>query len=81
MSDHKPSHLRLITSSLRWDWRRENPVELVVLVFFFAIFFTLPRVGCGVSAKPQAQGRAVAAAPAQAAPAQAAPAQAAPALN
>ena len=30
---NNPVHLNLITSRLNWDWRRENPVELVILVF------------------------------------------------
>lgn len=54
----------MITSSLRWDWRKENPVELVLLVFIVAVFLAMPRAGCGVSYKaaPGAQAPAAAAA-------------------
>lgn len=63
MSEEKPQHLHLITSSLRWDWRKENPVELVLLVFIFVVFLAMPRAGCGVSykASPAAQAPAAAA--------------------
>lgn len=62
MSEEKPQHLHMITSSLRWDWRKENPVELVLLVFIVAVFLAMPRAGCGVSYKgaPAAQAPAAA---------------------
>ena len=51
MSERTPQHMQLITSGLRWDWRKENPIELVLLVFILAVFFTFPRQGCGVTSK------------------------------
>lgn len=74
---YEPQHLRLINSAMRWDWRKENPVELVLLVFIIAVFFAFPRAGCGVTYKANPSAAAPTAA-AQAAPTQAA---AAPAEN
>ncbi len=34
----------------RWDWWREDPVELILLVFILVLFFAFPRAGCGVTA-------------------------------
>ena len=46
-----PQHINMFSTSslLNWDWRRENPVELVLLVFVLCAFFFLPRAGCGIS--------------------------------
>ncbi len=49
MAERVPPHLKLINSRLNWDWRKENPSELVVLVFILALFFTIPRAGCGIT--------------------------------
>jgi|GEM_PF-3250904 hypothetical protein len=51
MSEEKktPQHLKMFADGFRWDWRRENPVEIVILVFGICIFFLLPRAGCGVT--------------------------------
>ena len=51
MSERRPQYMQLITSKTRWDWRKENPVELVLLVFIVALFFSFPRQGCGVTSK------------------------------
>lgn len=44
-----PQHLHFLSSGLKWDWRKENAVELILLVFLLAFFFTLPRAGCGIT--------------------------------
>jgi hypothetical protein len=44
-----PQHLKLINTGLNWDWRRESPVEIILLVFVLLFFFFLPREGCGVT--------------------------------
>ena len=44
-----PQHLHFLNSGLNWDWRKENAVELILLVFLLAFFFTLPRAGCGIT--------------------------------
>lgn len=44
-------HLKMLTSFKSWDWRRENPVEVVILVFGLSLFFLLPRMGCGITPK------------------------------
>lgn len=54
MDERKPQHLHFINSRLRWDWRRENPVEIILLVFTLVFFFTIPRGGCGITPAAQA---------------------------
>ena len=50
MSEKRPpQHLHMFNSRFTWDWRRENPVELVLLVFAMAFFFMMPRGGCGIT--------------------------------
>lgn len=49
MSERSPQHVKMIHSRLNWDWRKENPVELVLLIFIFAILFAIPKQGCGIS--------------------------------
>lgn len=58
MDERKPQHLHFINSRLRWDWRRENPVEIILLVFTLVFFFTAPREGCGVTPAAQASAEA-----------------------
>ena len=53
----QPQHLHLITSGLRWDWRRENPAEVVIVVFALMLFFLMPRGGCGIT-QPGAKAKA-----------------------
>lgn len=59
-----PQHLKLINSSFNWDWRRENPVEIIVLVFVLLFFFFLPRAGCGVTSMDAGSQPALPAVPA-----------------
>lgn len=47
------SPLTLGRSRLNWDWRREDPVELILLVFILVVFFLFPREGCGVSSEAE----------------------------
>ncbi|GEM_PF-4814561 len=35
-------------SLMNWNWRREDPPEVVLVVFILVLFFTVPRDGCGV---------------------------------
>jgi len=51
MSDEKkkPQHLKMFSDGFHWDWRRENPVEIIIIVFGLCIFFLMPRAGCGVT--------------------------------
>ncbi len=56
MSENKtPQHLHFLNSALRWDWRKEDAVELILLVFLLTFFFALPRAGCGVTDARTAQ--------------------------
>jgi hypothetical protein len=46
----RPQHLALFNQAkYRWDWRKENPVEVVIVVFAISIFFLMPRQGCGIT--------------------------------
>lgn len=59
-----PEHLHFFKPGMRWDWRRENAVEVILVVFVLLFFFTLPRAGCGItgtasaSAEPAAEVQA-----------------------
>ena len=35
-------------SFLNWNWRRESPPEIVLVVLLLVLFFTIPTDGCGV---------------------------------
>ena len=35
--------------SVYWDWWRENPAEIVLVVFIIALFALVPWEGCGIS--------------------------------
>lgn len=58
VENKKPQHVRFVESGLKWDWRKENAVELILLVFLLSFFFTLPRAGCGVTDVKTAQAGA-----------------------
>ncbi len=50
MADRKPQHLSMFNGSwVKWDWRKENPAEVVLVVFALTFFLLLPRQGCGVT--------------------------------
>jgi len=49
--DETPSHLEDDTRWLRWNWNREDPVEIVLLIFILLLCFLLPRPECGISDK------------------------------
>jgi hypothetical protein len=42
-------------SFLNWNWRRESPPEIVLVIFILVLFFTIPKEGCGVD-KTQGDG-------------------------
>jgi len=46
--DNSPDHLGRKGNSLYWDWRGEDPVEIVLVLFILVLFFMLPRPHCGV---------------------------------
>lgn len=33
----------------RFNWSRESPVEIILVVFLVVGFFTFPRTGCGIT--------------------------------
>ncbi|MFU8804772.1 MAG: hypothetical protein ACNA8W_13235 [Bradymonadaceae bacterium] len=60
MVDQAPQHLQTRKSPVYWDWWRENPVEIILVIFIIVMFFALPRTGCGITAvddgAPRAEG-------------------------
>lgn len=49
MEREKP-YLGKDKSGLTWDWWKENPVE-IILVVFILVLFLIPRTGCGITPK------------------------------
>lgn len=44
-----PQYIAAKKKPFHWDWFRENPAEIILLVFILAFFFLTPWAGCGVS--------------------------------
>jgi len=40
---------RSSTPVFRFNWWRESPVEIILVVFIVVGFFTFPRTGCGIT--------------------------------
>ena len=49
MEEQSPQHLGRKNKRLYWDWWRENPVELVLVVLIIMAFALVPWEGCGIS--------------------------------
>lgn len=52
MADREPQHLKMFDDKegrLRWDWRKENPGEVVAVILLLAFILALPKAGCGVT--------------------------------
>lgn len=49
--DRAPQHLSDDQPWIRWNWWREDPVEIILLVFILTLFFLLPRPNCGIETK------------------------------
>lgn len=47
-SEDKSDHLGHRPDHLYWDWSRESPVEIVLVIFILVLFFMIPRSGCGI---------------------------------
>jgi len=48
----EPQHLKMFDDKegrLRWDWRKENPGEVVAVILLLAFILALPKAGCGVT--------------------------------
>ncbi len=61
MESREPQHLEMYDKKVpwyRWDWRKENPGEVILIVFGLAIFAFFPRVGCGVTSEATASSDA-----------------------
>lgn len=49
MEERPPQHIQKDRQRWYWDWWRENPVEIVLVVFIIVLFFLVPWQGCGIS--------------------------------
>ena len=52
MDAQSPQHLKQTDQSMYWDWWRENPVEIILVILIIVLFATVPWEGCGVSEQP-----------------------------
>lgn len=43
------SHLQSDKDPVWWDWWRENPIEIILVIFILVFFFAFPRQGCGIT--------------------------------
>lgn len=51
MEREKP-YLSKKSTGLSWDWWKESPIE-IILVVFILVLFLVPRQGCGITPKDQ----------------------------
>lgn len=49
MAQQSPQHLGEKDRRLYWDWWRENPVEIVLVLLILVLFVAVPWQGCGIS--------------------------------
>lgn len=49
MAEKAPQYIKRKKGPIYWDWWRESPGELVLLVFILVFFFLTPWTGCGVT--------------------------------
>lgn len=49
MQDKAPQYLQKQKQRFYWDWWRENPREIVLVVFIIVLFILAPWQGCGIS--------------------------------
>ncbi len=49
MEREKP-YLSQKSAGFQWDWWKESPVE-IILVVFILVLFLIPRAGCGITPK------------------------------
>lgn len=56
MANQAPQHIQTRKAPFYWNWWRENPVEIILVVFILVLFFTLPRAGCGITEVNELEG-------------------------
>ncbi len=51
MEENAPQYIQTKPQDRRlyWDWWRENPAEIVLVIFIIALFALVPWEGCGIS--------------------------------
>ena len=49
MQQQPPQHIANKKRGVYWDWWRENPVELLLVLFIIVLFMAVPWEGCGMT--------------------------------
>ena len=49
MEEQAPQYLKPQKKRVYWDWWRENPAEIILLIFIISLFAFIPWEGCGIS--------------------------------
>ncbi len=49
MQQEAPQHIAKERKTIQWDWWRENPREIILVVFILVLFIAVPWEGCGIS--------------------------------
>ena len=49
MAKKSPQFLQKPKSPVTWDWWKESPVEIILLVFIVTLFVVTPWSGCGIT--------------------------------
>ena len=49
MDEKAPQHIKADRQHWYWDWWRENPVEIILVIFILVLFAAVPWQGCGIS--------------------------------
>lgn len=49
MQQRAPQYIEKQKQPVYWDWWRENPVEIVLVVLIITLFALAPWEGCGIS--------------------------------
>lgn len=49
MVDKEPQFIQRKKTPIFWDWWRENPAEIVLVIFIITFFALTPWTGCGVT--------------------------------
>lgn len=49
MTEEAPQYLKQDKTPFYWDWWRENPVEIILVIFIITLFVAAPWAGCGIT--------------------------------
>lgn len=52
MQEQSPQHITSEQKPFHWDWWRENPREIILVIFVIVLFMAVPWEGCGITQQP-----------------------------